>query len=106
MSLNIELLEESFQLVVPNGDAFASRFYERLFQKYPAVQPLFQHVEIKQQKKKLLGSLVLVIQNLRKPEVLQQALMDMGGRYVGYGVQSGHYAAVKENLLAVRGICR
>ena len=101
MTLNVELLEQSFQLVAPQGDALVARFYERLFQKYPDVRPLFQHVKMKQQKKKLLGSITLIIQNLRKPELLQHALMEMGGRHVGYGVQPGHYAAVKENLLAV-----
>jgi len=73
------MLVKSFQRVAPKGDALVNRFYERLFNKYPAVQPLFQRVEMKQQKKKLLGSLVLVIQNLRKPETLKWALMEMGG---------------------------
>ena len=101
MSLNIELLEKSFQLVAPKGEVLVTRFYERLFQKYPAVRPLFQHADMTKQKKKLLGSLVLVIQNLRKPEALRLALMEMGRRHVEYGVQPEHYPAVAENLLAV-----
>jgi methyl-accepting chemotaxis protein len=30
MGLNVELLESSFKLVAPKGDALVTRFYERL----------------------------------------------------------------------------
>ncbi len=103
MGLNIELLESSFKLVAPKGEALVSRFYERLFEKYPAVKPLFKKTSIKEQKKKLLASLVLVIQNLRRPDKLTPVLQDMGARHVGYGAKPAHYDAVGENLLAVLG---
>ena len=103
MSLKIELLEKSFQAVAPQGDQLVARFYERLFQKYPAVKPLFKKANMRQQKKKLLGSLVLVINNLKKPDVLMKALQEMGARHVEYGVKPAHYVAVNENLLAVLG---
>ncbi len=103
MGLNVELLESSFKLVAPQGDALVTRFYERLFKKYPSVKPLFKKTSIKEQKKKLLASLVLVIQNLRRPDKLTPVLQDMGARHVGYGAQAAHYDAVGENLLAVLG---
>ncbi|HMU31790.1 MAG: hypothetical protein K1X60_16005 [Nitrospira sp.] len=103
MALQVELLESSFKLVAPKGEELVTRFYERLFKKYPAVKPLFKHTTIKEQKKKLLASLVLVIQNLRRPEKLTPVLQDMGARHVGYGAKPAHYDAVGENLLAVLG---
>lgn len=103
MGLNVELLESSFKLVAPQGDALVTRFYERLFEKYPAVKPLFKNASISEQKKKLLASLVLVIQNLRHPEKLTPVLQDMGARHVGYGAKPAYYDAVGENLLAVLG---
>ncbi|MBX3340433.1 MAG: PAS domain S-box protein [Nitrospira sp.] len=103
MGLQVELLESSFKLVAPKGEELVTRFYERLFKKYPAVKPLFKHTTIKEQKKKLLASLVLVIQNLRRPEKLTPVLQDMGARHVGYGAKPAHYDAVGENLLAVLG---
>jgi len=103
MGLNIELLESSFKLVAPQGDALVTRFYERLFEKYPVVKPLFKNAPISEQKKKLLASLVLVIQNLRHPEKLTPVLQDMGARHVGYGAKPAYYDAVGENLLAVLG---
>ena len=101
MGLNVELLEQSFKLVAPKADALVSRFYERLFQKYPAVKPLFKNASMADQKKKLLASLVLVIQNLRRPDKLTEALQTLGARHVDYGALPAHYDAVGENLLAV-----
>ncbi len=103
MGLNVELLEQSFKLVAPKGAALVSRFYQRLFKKYPAVKPLFKKTSMKTQKKKLLASLVLVMQNLRHPDKLTKALEDLGARHVDYGAQPAHYDAVGENLLAVLG---
>jgi methyl-accepting chemotaxis protein len=74
-----------------------------MFKKYPSVKPLFKKTSIKEQKKKLLASLVLVIQNLRHPDKLTPVLQDMGARHVGYGAKPAHYDAVGENLLAVLG---
>lgn len=103
MGLNVELLESSFKLVAPKADALVNRFYERLFKKYPSVKPMFKNASMKEQKKKLLASLVLVIQNLRHPDKLTAALQQLGARHVAYGTKPAHYDAVGENLLAVLG---
>ena len=50
MGLNVELLESSFKLVAPQGDALVTR-HERLFEKYPAMKPLFKNASIPEQKK-------------------------------------------------------
>ncbi|SPP65124.1 methyl-accepting chemotaxis protein [Nitrospira lenta] len=103
MGLNVGLLESSFALLKPQAEALVSRFYERLFDKYPAVKPMFARTPMSEQKKKLLGSLVLVMQNLRKPETLTPALKQLGARHVAYGTQPAHYGAVAETLLGVMG---
>ena len=54
---------------------------------------------MKEQRKKLLGALLLVIQNLRKPEVLTSALQGLGRRHVKYGVRPEHYPIVGAILL-------
>lgn len=101
MALNVKVLEDSFGLLAPQGEALVARFYERLFEKYPQVKPLFKNTTVKKQQKKLLASLVLVVQNLRKPDTLVNALHQLGERHVGYGAEEGHYDAVNENMLAV-----
>jgi methyl-accepting chemotaxis protein len=103
MGLNVELLEQSFKLVAPKGDALVARFYKRLFEEYPAVKPMFQGVSPKEQQKKLLAAIVLVIQNLRHPDRLTKALQQLGGRHAGYGAKPPHYDAVAKTLLEVFG---
>jgi hemoglobin-like flavoprotein len=99
MGLNVELLEQSFELVAPHGDKLVDTFYRNLFTDYPAVKPLFEDAEMKQQKTKLLASLKLVVDNLRKPDVLTAALESMGERHVAYGAEEDHYPAVGATLL-------
>jgi hemoglobin-like flavoprotein len=82
VSLNVELLESSFAAVAPEGDRLVKTFYEHLFTDFPEVLPLFAHVEISDQQKKLLASLKLVVENLRRPEVLAPTLENLGLRHV------------------------
>ncbi len=99
MTLQIELLESSFQAIAPCGEAFVRTFYERLFTSFPQTRAFFASTDMKEQRKKLLGALALVIQNLRKPEVLTSALQGLGQRHVVYGVRPEHYPIVGAVLL-------
>ena len=99
MALQIELLETSFQEIAPHGEAFVTAFYERLFTNYPQTRAFFSSTNMKEQRKKLLGALILVIQNLRKPDVLTSALQGLGQRHVNYGVRPEHYPIVGTILL-------
>ncbi len=99
MTLQIELLESSFQAIAPCGEAFVRTFYARLFTSFPQTRAFFASTDMKEQRKKLLGALALVIQNLRKPEVLTSALQGLGQRHVAYGVRPEHYPIVGAVLL-------
>ncbi len=101
MKTETELLEESFAALAPEGEALAARFYERLFVDYPQLTPLFEGISIKGQEKKLLASLVLLVQNLHNPDVLKDYLTALGARHVHYGVTAEHYPMVAETLLEV-----
>jgi methyl-accepting chemotaxis protein len=96
-----EIVEETFAALAPQGDALATRFYERLFEQYPETEPLFEDISITGQEKKLLASLVLLVQNLRNTDVLVEYLQGLGARHVQYGVTEEDYPKVAENLLAV-----
>jgi hemoglobin-like flavoprotein len=99
MTLQIELLETSFESIAPHGEAFVTAFYERLFTHYPQTRAFFAATNMKEQRKKLLGALLLVMQNLRKPEVLASALKGLGQRHAAYGVLPEHYPIVGTILL-------
>lgn len=103
MSLNVELLEQSFELVKPKADEFVASFYNNLFTDYPASKPLFEHSDMAGQQQMLKGALVMVIENLRKPEVLSKSLKGLGARHVKYGALPEHYPLVGNSLLKTLG---
>ena len=99
MSLKVELLENSFEAIKPQADEFVGSFYHNLFTMYPEAKPLFEHTNMAKQKKKLLESLVLVVENLKVPEVLEDTLRGLGARHVKYGALPEHYPLVGSSLL-------
>ena len=100
MSLNVDLLRSSFELVVENSPTVTSRFYEIFFERYPQVRPMFTTRGTDQQAKMLTEALVAVVDHLEDAPWLQQTLGAMGRKHVGYGVEDGMYAWVGDALLA------
>jgi methyl-accepting chemotaxis protein len=103
MSLNVELLKETLERAKrENGGTtrLGLRFYECLFDKYPAVRPLFK-TPPEEQHKKLMASVASIVASVTKPEEMLPYLHAMGIRHLAYGIENGHYPAVAENLLAV-----
>ena len=98
MSLNVELLESSFNLLAPKAGELVTRFYDRLFQEHPELRSMFPD-QMDEQKKHLGAALAMVVGNLRQPEKLRQAIADLGIRHIGYGVQRAHYPVVGQTLL-------
>jgi hemoglobin-like flavoprotein len=105
MSLNVELLESSFAQIKERETEFSAYFYSNLFADYPIVKPLFTNSDMVEQQKKLFKSLVLVVDSLRKSDILTGALKGLGTRHVKYGVLPEHYPMVGSTLLKVLAIC-
>ncbi len=99
MSLNVELLENSFAPIKSDGSALTERFYTALFADYPEVQPLFANTHMEKQRKQLFQSLVFTVDHLRKADELVKALKGLGTRHVQYGVLPLHYPMVGSSLL-------
>lgn len=99
MSLNVGVLEVSFDQVKPRTNEFAASFSENLFNAHPEVKPLFTHTDLVNQQKKLLNSLVLVVENLGNPEALGLVLKALGARHISYGAIPKYYKPVGEALL-------
>ncbi|MEC4988141.1 MAG: globin family protein, partial [Oscillatoria sp. PMC 1068.18] len=95
----VELVESSFEKIKPQANEFVASFYENLFTASPEAKPLFNTTNMAEQKKKLLASLVLVVENIRKPEVLESALKGLGAKHVKYGALPEHYPLVGNALL-------
>ena len=99
MSLDLEALETSFDLVAPRGDELMDEFYSRLFAAAPAVKPLFP-TDMAKQKVMLLGALVLLRKSLRNLDPIVPKLRDLGARHVAYGARPEHYPVVGTTLIA------
>ncbi len=100
-ALNVDLLEQTFAALAPQGDALVKRFYEELFKRFPQVVPLFENAAPADQRRKLLAALKLVVNNLRNPERLTRALSELGAKHQGYGARPEYYPAVASTLLDV-----
>jgi len=97
-ALNIELLESSFQLLVPQADRLAERFYENLFEVAPGVRSMFPD-DIAGQRKALIASLGAIVSSLRTPVKMVEYLSGLAVRHVGYGAIEAHYDVVGAVLL-------
>ncbi|MBE9128650.1 MULTISPECIES: globin family protein [unclassified Coleofasciculus] len=103
MPLQVEVLEQSFEQIKLQANDFVVSFYDNLFTAYPEAKPLFANTNMANQQKMLLNSLVLVVDNLRKPDVLSDALKGLGARHVKYGTLPAHYPLVGNALLKTFG---
>lgn len=99
MSLNLNALETSFDLVAPRGDELMDEFYSRLFAAAPAVNPLFPD-DMRRQKTMLLATLVLLRKSLRDLDAIAPTLRTLGARHVAYGARPEHYPLVGGALIA------
>jgi hemoglobin-like flavoprotein len=92
MSLDLEALETSFDLIAERGDELVDTFYSRLFAAAPAVRPLFPQ-DMRQQKTMLLAALVLLRKSLRDLDAIVPTLLKLGAR-------PEHYPLVGATLIA------
>jgi hemoglobin-like flavoprotein len=99
MHLDLESLETSFDVVAARGDELVKLFYARLFATAPAVAGLFAGTDFRQQRSKLLGTLVLLRKSLRDLDTIVPALRALGARHVAYGAEPEHYPVVADVLI-------
>ena len=74
------------------------QFYENLFELDPDLQPLFKR-RMKTQGQKLMHTLGIVVNSLRKMEDVMPSVTALGQRHQNYGVSETDYDTVGEALL-------
>ena len=95
----IDLVRDTWAMVMPIADTAATLFYDRLFEIDPATRPLFQDDGMAEQRRKLMQTLDYLVQGLDNLEALIPAIEDLGRRHVHYGVRDSHYDSVGAALL-------
>ncbi|MEG4530706.1 AAA family ATPase [Microcoleus sp. D2_18a_D3] len=99
ITLNVELLERTLALVKPHSDEFVSNFYEILFESSSQIKTLFSNTNMGQQKEKLWQSLEIIIENLRKPKLINVFAKGLGATHAKYGVVVEHFPVVANALI-------
>ena len=103
MSSDIELVQSSFEKVVPIADQAADLFYNRLFEIAPDVKPLFGESDMKAQGKKLMATLGVAVRGLSDLEATVPVIQKLAQDHVQYGVKPEHYEPVGEALIWTLG---
>ena len=94
----VKLVQDSFAKVVPISEQAAVLFYDRLFEIAPSVKTMFP-TDMTEQRKKLMGTLAVVVNGLTNLESILPAASALAKRHVSYGVKPAHYPAVGSALL-------
>ncbi len=94
----IQLVQKTWKLVEPISEQAAELFYDRLFQLDPSSEKLFKS-DMKEQGRKLMQALALVVHSLTNLEQVVPAVEEMGRRHADYDVTEEMYQTVGEALL-------
>jgi hemoglobin-like flavoprotein len=94
----IELVRADMALVTPIAATAAALFYDRLFERDPALRMLFKS-DMTHQGERLMQMIGAAVGLLDRPQTLLPVLRSLGARHAGYGVRDAHYATVGAALL-------
>lgn len=94
----VAVVQQSFEKVVPLGDQVADIFYSELFAIEPSLRSMFKG-DMREQKKKLLATLALVVRSLHAPQEILGAAQKLAVKHLDYGVIPEHYTLVGNALL-------
>jgi hemoglobin-like flavoprotein len=94
----VQLVQNSWEQVVPIADDAAELFYGRLFELDPSLKPLFKG-DMKEQGRKLMKIITMVVRGLQKFDQLKLHVWQLGRRHTAYGVKKSHYQTVATALL-------
>jgi len=94
----IELVQGSWNKVLPIADTAAELFYGKLFSLDPSLKPLFKG-DIKEQGRKLMSMIGTAVNGLTRLDEIVPAVQALGVRHAGYGVKPAHYGTVATALL-------
>ena len=98
----ITLVQSSFGRLGPRLPDLATAFYQRLFERDPALRSLFT-TDMTEQKVKFADKLAEVVRAIRHLDELLAHTRDLGARHVGYGVRAVDYPTVGQALMDALG---
>lgn len=97
-SQQAKLVQTSFSSILPQADATAKLFYERLFTIAPEVIPLFKS-DLTQQPRKFMNTLQVAVNSLTNLPELLSTVQGLGRRHESYEVTEEQYKPLGEALI-------
>jgi hemoglobin-like flavoprotein len=94
----VRLVQQSFEKAAALGEKVAEIFYAELFAIDPSLRAMFKG-DMKEQHKKLLSALALVVRSLHTPEKIIGPVQKLAVKHLDYGVEPIHYTYVGNALL-------
>jgi nitric oxide dioxygenase len=94
----IALVQQSFEKVATLGEKVPELFYAELFAIDPSLRDMFKG-DMKEQHRKLLATLAMVIRSLHTPEKIIGPAQKLAVKHLDYGVAPVHYTYVGNALL-------
>jgi hemoglobin-like flavoprotein len=94
----IDLVQRSWNQVVPMGEAAVLMFYERLFFVDPSLRLMFRG-DMKRQSRKVLEMITFTVSGLSRLEEIVPIVQSLGRRHAVYGTRDEHYVTVGAALL-------
>ena len=100
MSLNLELIQQTWEKVKPHGKEWGPKFYNNMWTKYPEVRTkFFPESKPEIQGPRLYASLNFVIKNASDVETLKQYCFNMGDRHKKYHCAAEHFGVVGDAFI-------
>jgi hemoglobin-like flavoprotein len=91
-----ELVQTTWERVVPISEMDAGLFYGRLFEVNPELRALFPAGEgaMQEQGRKLMQTITIALNGMDRLDRITPAVHNLGRRHVAYGVRDGDYDTV------------
>lgn len=94
----IQLVQQSWELVKPMARQAGLNFYENLFEAAPGIRHLFK-ADITEQAGKLVAMLGYVVAKLDRLDMILADVEKLGERHNSYGARPEHYDVVGNCLI-------
>jgi nitric oxide dioxygenase len=95
----IRLVRSSWSTIAQNADEFTSRFYAHLFLIDDSAARLFTGVDMPAQRRKVAQTFGVLVEALDNLDSVIPAVVALGARHAGYGVEPRHFESVGEALV-------
>lgn len=99
------LVQTSYDVIRADPMGFATRFYERLFERDPALRPLFAGTDMTVLRRMFMEMIGRAVQNIHRLGDLALTLKELGRRHERYGARAEYFPIVGEVLVDTVAEC-